>query len=435
MTTTAPRPERAAATSARFMGPRAVPTLVAVLLGYRLPSLWGGTLLPLLLAAVFAPACYRTLRRHRSVTVLVLLTTAAGVSGSVLAWYSADEYFVSWRSAFFTVFFLISTMATLPLLLWVRGRLGHVGLLAGYSGGALVRGLEAGWESWQVLWKYQVALPATLLLAIALLHRGTLSSADRTTRVLLVAGLLVPVSLAADARSFSGFVALAAVLHIIVRQPEESPGAERSALKSASVVTLQVATIGGSLYVIGARLAESGLLGQAVAARTISQSATGSLISTARPEWGATVKIAGVEPWGLGPGVLADGHLLAEAKLGLQERGVRTGGEYTNEYLFGAGGVKLHAISADLWLNFGLIGAVLAAILVGLLMRGLTTSIMSSHPLRFCSVLLVIIALWGMFFGPLFSNLPDVVLALVLTLGLRTSATAPSDRDRQDHTT
>jgi hypothetical protein len=87
---------------------------------------------------------------------------------------------------------------------------------------------------------------------------------------------------------------------------------------------------------------------------------------------------------------------------------------YAEHYMFG-GQFKLHSVAADLWSHFGLVGVGLAVVIAGLLTDALTR-VLSDRTGTALLVFAIALALWDLAFGPIYSNLRYITLALGLAL-------------------
>ena len=79
---------------------------------------------------------------------------------------------------------------------------------------------------------------------------------------------------------------------------------------------------------------------------------------------------------------------------------------YLANYMMGEG-LRLHSITSDLWVSYGVVGVALALTIGFALIRTLSTLSANRRtpPLvAFVSVL----AIWHLCFGPIFTNWPDV---------------------------
>jgi hypothetical protein len=174
----------------------------------------------------------------------------------------------------------------------------------------------------------------------------------------------------------------------------------------------------------------SGALGSAVQARTSQQIAdSGSLLLGGRPEWTVTLALMQHAPLGLGLGTVPNATDLLVAKDAIAVAHIPTAQNYLEHYLFN-GSVELHSVIADLWTNLGVVGLLLGLTILVLLVGNFVVLLgrRRAHPLA-CFV--VVAAVWYLAFGPLLSNLPDVMLALGVVLQLRrTSVRTAAGRGR-----
>jgi hypothetical protein len=173
--------------------------------------------------------------------------------------------------------------------------------------------------------------------------------------------------------------------------------------------------LGVTTYLFLSAAAVGGLLGTDI--QTISQQQAGGedaldLLLGGRPEWTATWSLMQHQPFGYGPGAVPTTDDLIAAKEGLTVTTLGLGGNYVNEYMFG-GGFKLHSVIADFWLNFGIPGLLWTLLLAVYFV----VALLRRHPVSYDRAVVsfaAVTALWFLFFGPILSNLPDVIFLLAV---------------------
>ncbi|NQU36264.1 MAG: hypothetical protein HQ526_01550, partial [Actinobacteria bacterium] len=99
---------------------------------------------------------------------------------------------------------------------------------------------------------------------------------------------------------------------------------------------------------------------------------------------------------------------------------------YVDNYMFG-GHIKLHSIIADLWASFGLVGLALGLLLGFVLIYSLLDRIANAMASGLVC-LFAIIGIWDLAFGPIFTNLKDVMIAIAIALPLAVSSSR-SDKE------
>jgi hypothetical protein len=117
---------------------------------------------------------------------------------------------------------------------------------------------------------------------------------------------------------------------------------------------------------------------------------------------------------GYGVGVQANLDDILVAKSGMAALNYDPDNGYVENYMFGSE-IKLHAVIADLWSNFGIPGVALGAWILGLSVW----SIASAAARRVASglaIYLTCVMLWNFAFGPIYSSMPIIVLALGMLL-------------------
>jgi len=369
-----------------------------------------------LAALVTAPAWVAALAGYRWGRTVVVLALVALLSGSWLALVSAVDHAVDLGNAVRMGAHLLTGIGGLGVVLWSRRRLRLEAVAALWSVGALAAAAldVAGSVN---PWKYQLSVPVTVLV-LALAQRSR-----RSTAAVAALLALAVVGVLNDSRSYSGFAVIAAVavLWQALRGPD---GAPRRRGPASTVATL--ALLGGlvlGLYSTATSLLVSGALGGELQARSVAQVRDGgSLLAGGRPEWTATLRLVADSPAGFGVGVVPTTHDVLTAKAGLSTVGIAMDNGYVDHYMFG-GQFELHSVLADAWARFGWVGAAWAALVGALLLLSLTGSLAERRAVPLV-VFLTLMGLWSLAFGPIYSDLSDVLLALGLALAARSSAGA-----------
>jgi hypothetical protein len=109
-------------------------------------------------------------------------------------------------------------------------------------------------------------------------------------------------------------------------------------------------------------------------------------------------------PFGLGPGVVPSLVDVETGKSGLTVLGVGVNDAYVDQNMFGEG-IEVHSIAGDLWVQFGLAGALLAAGFAALLINGLRVGgIELEKRERLILCFLIFQGSWDLLFSPLSTN-------------------------------
>lgn len=388
---------------------------VAVL-GFNPPLVAGisaGALAVLALLPVWLPA----IKSFQYAKFLLWLSVAAVAWGGLIVVFSDRPF--SGRLAFDVILILITGLGGLGLLLWARtlmptwqvalifglGYLAHMAMAVGASNNP---------------WKYQLSIPITII-GLALASRA--KSAAPTVLVLLAIGA---VSIATNSRSFFGFCILAIVIFLWQRRP-----ATEGRKMNKGLVLVMIGVVLAALYTVGTSLLTEGYLGEDAQQRTVKQiEESGSLLAGGRPEWFGTFQLMQNTPMGFGPGTLPIGEDVLAAKVGMHSVGVPTNTGYIENYMF-ADRIELHSVIADLWASFGIVGFALGISMVVVLLLAL----LGRLSLRNASGLVVmfsIVAIWDLFFGPIYSNLPDIMLALAVAIPFAAGAVTVTGEVRDD---
>ncbi|MGY2897566.1 hypothetical protein ACVKXF_000178 [Curtobacterium sp. PvP017] len=378
---------------------RAVAAIAALVLVFKVPGTTLFPVLTLLLGIVLAPIVVRKLTTFQTGRVLLPLALIALLNGVVLR--LTVEPTVGTNGSLVTAVTLSTWLLTIPigvgLAWWAKDQLGPIGFVRLVVFGGLLSALLI---EQPFSWKGNTGVYITLMVLAVLpvrrawLVRGTLA----------VSALLSSVS---DAR-FMSLIAIVVLISTFVGGRARAHIARHPLPWIVIIVASLIALAQGALVAM-----RSGLLGPAIAARTIAQTAGGrSIVEGSRTEWAATLHLFEVHPWGFGLGEITNGGLAREAIAHVQS----VGGDYTAQYfivdVFGQR-VDLHSIVADLWYHFGaggvLFGAVALVLLVGSLPKALGLPIGMSALVLFA----VFTGVWDLFFSPMPES-DRLMLALIL---------------------
>jgi hypothetical protein len=169
-----------------------------------------------------------------------------------------------------------------------------------------------------------------------------------------------------------------------------------------------------------------GALGTAAQERSQAQiDASGSVLTGGRPELGAFVALLARQPWGYGSGVLPTTRDVWIAKTGMSALNYDPDNGYVERYLFG-NGFEVHSVLGDLWIRFGIIGAIFAVAVVAYCLYS-TSSRISTGTASAVLVLLSLQAAWDLAFGPFLSASRGMGLVIALAALPVVAREAPPD--------
>lgn len=392
---------------------RAVAALALVLFGLR-QFVHSGVTSGYLVALVLVPVWWPVLRRYRGARPLLALGAVAVVFGTGLSVFAPPEHVVDPSVRIFNTGLLVGTLAGVGVVLWARERIGGpatgfwygVGLL---GNAVLTRGAGLG-NPWKFTW---VIPGAVLLLALAAMTRRVLVEVASLA-------LLVVVSAVTDSRSYAATFALGIVL--LFWRSVARPGRGRVSWIRGAVLA---ALLSAGVYYLARALLVAGYLGRTAQERSIAQiRAAGSLILGGRPELAATAALIRDHPWGFGFGVAPNPSDVLVAKQGMAAIGYAPDNGYVDQFMFG-GHVELHSLTGDLWASTGPVGLLLAVVVLLLVLRGLVEGVLR-HRVSVLVVFLAVWSLWNVFFSPIYSSVPTLVLALGLVLPRRDDDPRPA---------
>jgi len=255
-------------------------------------------------------------------------------------------------------------------------------------------------------WKYQLSVPLSLIvLALASRSRSVWPT-------LLSLGGIGLISIATNSRSFFGFCLLAGVLFLWQQRKQRGDKPTNKLVVIGLIAAILVA-----MYSLGTSLLAGGYLGEEAQTRTVAQIQDGgTLLAGGRPEWAATSALMVEHPMGFGVGAVPNASDVWIAKEGIKRVGIESSNGYVDNYMFG-GQIRLHSIIADFWAAFGLLGLVLGVSLAVVLVYSLLDHL-AKRTASGLLCLFAIIGIWNMAFGPIYTNLKDVMIALAVALPL-----------------
>ena len=384
-------------------------SLLVVMVGLDLRYRFGVSL-TLVAALVVLPLWARSVGRYPLAPLIVGLGLASTVSAIVLAERSAVDHSINSLVQTETIFLFLSGLAALVILLWAREVLPLHRIVVLYAVGALASDILAS----RMSWKYDLSLPAALLV-LGLMERHGIRRASAA--VLMGFGLIGVLN---DSRSFIAFCAMAAALTLWELRPITS--SQSRWFPAMLMVCLGVAT-----YLLVQSLLVGGYLGSVAQERTIEQSdATGSVLAGGRPEWAATRALVLLNPAGYGVGVKPNWSDLQAAKQGLNAINVDLE-THRERYMFGTV-FNLHSITSDLWVGYGWTGVALAIVICFALVRSLSFQL-AARAAPTSVILLAMLGVWFMLFGPFYSNWLEVCVSLGLVLVTRAAGSPVTPHD------
>lgn len=392
-----------------------IPVLAAAAVGVRM-SFGPGLTVGLIVAVVLIPVWVPAMRRYRSLGWWMVIGVIAVVGGVLLTALDTSRETSSTvlLSESLTV---LAAIGAVGVLLWVRQQAGVAVAAIAFSCGMLasvVLSEPAGADAWKFSWSVPIYL---LVMSLAML------SGSRVVELSALAVLSLT-TIITDSRSVTAFLLLSAALIVWQMRPGMRASRPRAWLNVAGL-----ALVAASAYFLFQSLIFEGVLGEAARDRSLQQVATsGSLIAGGRPEMGASTSLILANPMGIGSGVLASANDVWVAKAGMAALNYDPNNGYVERYMFG-NGFEVHSILGDMWLRFGLAGAVFAVFLLILCVVGIARCL----SLRRASALLIftgVFTVWNTFFSPFLGSYRIAVLALLLVA----VESAASSRDRKSST-
>lgn len=384
---------------------RAACLVVLFLLGWRHEvhlNLTVGTVAALLLC----PIWISHIRRYRYGPALFILGGLTYLGGLLLTLSAGSQHrYYSSSSVMHDTGLWIGSLAAIGVILWARSIMSLAPLGVAYGVGMLVGNiLNPDQLAPGNPWKFIYSIP------VAIIALAVVSRPGRRAASLVVLLVLAATSALLDSRSFFGALLLAAILVGWQLRPRSG---YRSLAWGWTLVLL--CGLGAAVYELATSLMLDGYFGAETQQRTQLQVQTaGSLILGGRPELAASIALFRHAPLGFGLGVSPNIFDVMAAKAGMIEINYDPENGYVDKYMFGSG-VEVHSIVGDLWAMFGLGGLVATVALALLYIRGLSEP-MSSRSGNGLLILLVCDGLWNVLFGPFYSSVPTLVLALGLAL-------------------
>lgn len=385
----------------------------AVAIRYNLPA---DIPLSFLVSLVVLPMTWRALAAHRWAVPISVLAILAAISGVVITESRSSEVAVSQSMMVSVSVRILLLVVVVACLLWARMVLGTRSTVLVFGVGSLLSLAVAG-VNLDNIWKFSFAVPVTLVVLSLPWIWG------HRVREILCLGALAGVSAFADSRSLAAMLAIAAMVLVLDRP--SSRGAARSV--GAWSALLRLAIIGVTAYLVVQAAILDGVLGEGVRERTELQiEQSGSALTGGRPEMGAAVALIADRPTGYGSGALVTYDERQLGKGGMAGLGYDPDNGYVDEYMFGRG-FEVHSLIGDLWLRFGLVGALLAVVVLLVVVHRAGHGI-ATHAISAAALFLAVRAVWDFAFSPIGSVMLYLPLTLALLLPERERATSPSPR-------
>lgn len=393
---------------------RLVAIVLVLVVGFNLP-LVSGLPVTYLAAGALLPVTWSAVRGSRTTRLLVVLAGAAAISGLLLTAHAvsmdgAAGRFLGVRNTFLVV----AIGLCVPALLWARRIVGTRIVVLAFGWASLAAVVLNGPDA-ENPWKFSLSLPVTMIL---LTLPGVYRNRPVEITVLVALGAVSAVN---DARSATAMLILAAAL---VGLPSPQVKARRSTIG----VLVRLAAVGAAVYFAAQAIILDGLLGQAAQERTTRQIETaGSVITGGRPELGASAALIADQPWGYGAGTLASPAAVDRAKAGMAALGYDPNNGYVENYMFGYG-LEVHSVAGDLWIWYGVPGALLAVLVALVVGRALVRHV-AGTTLGAVACFVGIRAIWDLAFSPLTTSVPNLLIAVAVLLpALRNGERKGADR-------
>lgn len=377
-----------------------------VLLGWR-QQVYNAMTLGYIAALLLLPVWLPAIAKYHKYAMLFMIATSALISGFVLFWVNISSHQIDDSKLVINPVLLVGTMLTVGVVLWARTLLPDVFVGLAYGAGMLL-GVPGSADVDINPWKFGYSLPVIVLVLCLASLAGSRGSRSARWPELVALLLLALYSAVNDSRSLFAMLSLTGVLVLWQKMPR---GRSRRKALASTVLAGTAAII--VIYELGSNLLVGGFLGVAAQQRSIAQiDSAGFLLLGGRPELAATAALFQHNPFGFGVGIVPSLEDIAVAKTGMLAINYEPNNGYVERYMFGSQ-FELHSVAGDLWVYFGLLGLVLAAVMAWLLVHWTLTSMVARNGSAVL-LFLVVISLWNLLFSPLYSS----VLVLGLALGM-----------------
>lgn len=383
----------------RFATSVVIPLVAAFGVGVRVQVV-NGISIALVVAVCLAPVWVACLSRYRGMWQMMALGAAAAVSGVLLTLVDSVRERPLQLIVVLTLG-LASLLGIVGVLLWVRSEVGSPLTAAAYGAGMVANAFLSGLDETNP-WKFSLSAPvAMLLLGLA---------ATTGKRVYEVASLVLlgALSFVADSRYITATLTLTVVLVVW-----QARGAKTVRRPRPWLTILLLGLVALAVFQLIQSLVLEGALGTAAQERSQAQiEASGSVFTGGRPELGAAVALLARRPWGYGSGVLPTTGDVWVAKNGMSALNYDPNNGYVEKYLFG-NGFEVHSVLGDLWIRYGVIGAIFAVAVVAYCLYA-TASRISTRTASAVLVMLTLQTAWDLAFSPYLSASRGMGLVIAL---------------------
>lgn len=258
--------------------------------------------------------------------------------------------------------------------------------------------------TWDVVWKYALAIPISILVMIML-------SRFRWPIVLIGTFGLAVFSMSMGNRSMSIIIILAGIIYAF--RKSDTRRSERRRLIASSVVLLAVLV---ASYLLVPNLAKDGVLGEAVmeSFQRNAQVSENPLLG-GRAELPVSLATAFVNPvfgWGVMP--IATSEILSAAGNWADRLGIVTGPATDRLWVHPQNGsVLAHSVIMEMWISSGIFG-LLSCLVIFITLIKLLQKLLFSQSNRVLPVVFISICLmWDILFAPFLAG-RDILMAFII---------------------
>ena len=332
----------------------------------------------------------------------MLVALAIG-SGVVLTASRAVTHTAISAATFERTALLVNLLAGIGFLLWSHRVAGVAATCIAFGAGAVLSiPLSMGGG---ITWRFTFSIPLTLLIL------ALVSSQRRVWLSVTALVALAGVGLLNDSRSNSSFLLLAAAI-LLWQRVMSGNGRHRRGIS----LIIAAAGIGITTFLLLQAAIVEGAFGEATRSRTVAQldATGGNLLLGARPEAAAAAALVARYPWGLGSGIKANYDDIIAAKESMASIGYDPNNGYVQRYMFGSA-VEVHSVLGDLWIWFGIAGAVLVPIILVVLVRGATAAY-ENGAITALLAWVTLRGIWDLAFSPFSSALYIMMLSVSLAI-------------------
>ncbi len=355
----------------------------------------------LLVSLALAPVWIGSLSRYRGMRAIITVGFLAVLSGVVLTILDTSHV-TSSRELTAGTEQLATIVASIGVLLWSREVIGLGMTTIAYGFGLLLNVVATTGINATNALKFSFSVPITVIV-LGFTYRAR----KRSTEVLALGMLAVIFAVFADSRSLSAMLLVTMVLSFW----QSSKGHAPDGRPRPWLALLLIGLLAAAVYQFMQSIILDGVLGEAAKDRSQMQIETsGSLLTGGRPEMGAAFALLIRQPWGYGSGVMPGGNDLAVAKNGMYALNYDPNNGYVADYMFGSG-FEVHSILGDLWIRFGIVGAVFAVATVAYCIYA-TAVLISTKRASALVIFLTVHSAWDLFFSPIRTASYTLVLAV-----------------------